>query len=151
MADLLIVDDEKAIQESLKEILEYEGHQVTLASTGMDGILAATNKDLKAAIDAGEFREDLYHRLAVVPIHVPSLADRRSDIPLLVSHFLENMCKATGKPIPKVQSKAMSMLEAAAWTGNVRELRNVVERLLIFCPQGKAIDEALVGRYGHLS
>lgn len=114
-------------------------------------VLAATNKDLKAAIDAGEFREDLYHRLAVVPIHVPSLADRRSDIPLLVSHFLENMCKATGKPIPKVQSKAMSMLEAAAWTGNVRELRNVVERLLIFCPQGKAIDEALVGRYGHLS
>lgn len=114
-------------------------------------VLAATNKDLKAAIDSGEFREDLYHRLAVVPIHVPSLADRRSDIPLLVSHFLENMCKATGKPIPKVQPKAMALLEAASWTGNVRELRNVVERLLIFCPQGKAIDETLVGRYGHLT
>ena len=114
-------------------------------------VLAATNKDLKAAIDSGEFREDLYHRLAVVPIHVPSLADRRSDIPLLVSHFLENMCKATGKPVPKVHPKAMALLEAASWTGNVRELRNVVERLLIFCPQGKAIDEALVVRYGHLS
>ena len=114
-------------------------------------VVAATNKDLKAAIANGEFREDLYHRLAVVPIHVPSLAERASDIPLLVAHFLEVLCAQTGRPVPKVSKDAMAALQKAPWTGNVRELRNAVERLLIFCPAGKSIDADLVGRFGHLA
>lgn len=114
-------------------------------------VVAATNKDLKAAIASGEFREDLYHRLAVVPIHVPSLADRADDIPLLVAHFLEALSSQAGRPTPKVESGAMDMLMKAPWTGNVRELRNAVERLLIFCPQGGVIDQALVDRFGHIS
>ena len=113
-------------------------------------VVAATNKDLKAAIAAGEFREDLYHRLAVVPIHVPSLAERASDIPLLVAHFLDVLCAQSGRPVPKVTSGAMTALTKAPWTGNVRELRNAVERLLIFCPAGKLVDEALVQKFGHL-
>ncbi|MEC7693407.1 MAG: sigma-54 dependent transcriptional regulator [Bacteroidota bacterium] len=113
-------------------------------------VVAATNKDLKAAIAAGEFREDLYHRLAVVPIHVPSLADRASDIPLLVAHFLDVLCAQSGRPVPKVTAGAMTALSKAPWTGNVRELRNAVERLLIFCPAGKLVDEALVQKFGHL-
>ena len=113
-------------------------------------VVAATNKDLKAAIAAGEFREDLYHRLAVVPIHVPSLADRASDIPLLVTHFLDVLCAQSGRPVPKVTAGAMTALTKAPWTGNVRELRNAVERLLIFCPAGKSVDEALVQKFGHL-
>ena len=114
-------------------------------------VVAATNKDLKAAIANGEFREDLYHRLAVVPIHVPSLAERASDIPLLVAHFLEVLCAQTGRPLPKVSKDAMVALQKAPWTGNVRELRNAVERLLIFCSAGKAIDSDLVDRFGHLA
>ena len=114
-------------------------------------VVAATNKDLKAAIANGEFREDLYHRLAVVPIHVPSLAERASDIPLLVAHFLEVLCAQTGRPVPKVSKDAMGALQKAPWTGNVRELRNAVERLLIFCPAGKSIDADLVERFGHLA
>ena len=113
-------------------------------------VVAATNKDLKAAIAAGEFREDLYHRLAVVPIHVPSLAERASDIPLLVAHFLDVLCAQSGRPVPKVTAGAMTALKKASWTGNVRELRNAVERLLIFCPAGKSVDDALVQKFGHL-
>jgi DNA-binding NtrC family response regulator len=114
-------------------------------------VVAATNKDLKAAIANGEFREDLYHRLAVVPIHVPALAERASDIPLLVNHFLDVLCTQSGRPVPKVAKEAMSALQKAPWTGNVRELRNAVERLLIFCPAGGAIDGALVKTYGQLA
>ena len=113
-------------------------------------VVAATNKDLKASIAAGEFREDLYHRLAVVPIHVPSLAERASDIPLLVAHFLDVLCAQSGRPEPEVTSSAMTALSKAPWTGNVRELRNAVERLLIFCPAGESVDEALVQKFGHL-
>ncbi|MDA0939931.1 MAG: sigma-54 dependent transcriptional regulator [Bacteroidetes bacterium] len=114
-------------------------------------VVAATNKDLKAAIANGEFREDLYHRLAVVPMHVPALAERASDIPLLVAHFLDVLCAQSGRPVPKVAKEAMSALQKAPWTGNVRELRNAVERLLIFCPAGSAIDGELVKTYGQLA
>ncbi len=114
-------------------------------------IVAATNKDLKAAIASGEFREDLYHRLAVVPIHVPALAERATDIPLLVQHFLDVLCAQTGRTVPKVSKEAMAELQKAPWTGNVRELRNAVERLLIFCPTGASIDSALVAKFGNLS
>lgn len=113
-------------------------------------VVAATNKDLKQAIADGEFREDLYHRLAVVPIHVPALAERASDVPVLVGHFLDLLCSQSGRSIPKVSAEAMDKLAGAPWTGNVRELRNAVERLLIFCPAKGAIDAALVAKHGHL-
>ena len=113
-------------------------------------VLAATNKDLKQAIADGEFREDLYHRLAVVPIHVPALAKRASDVPVLVAHFLDMLCSQSGRSVPEVSAEAMAMLAGAPWTGNVRELRNAVERLLIFCPAKGAIDVALVAKHGHL-
>ena len=114
-------------------------------------VVAATNKDLKQAIVDGEFREDLYHRLAVVPIHVPSLSERASDVPVLVAHFLDMFCRQSGRSVPKVSAEAMDMLAKAPWTGNVRELRNAVERLLIFCQAKGAIDAALVAKHGHLA
>ncbi len=113
-------------------------------------VVAATNKDLKQAIADGEFREDLYHRLAVVPIHVPALAERASDVPVLVAYFLEMLCSQSGRSVPEVSAQAMAVLAGAPWTGNVRELRNAVERLLIFCPAKGAIDAALVAKHGHL-
>ena len=94
-------------------------------------MLAATNKNLKAEIEKGTFREDLYHRLSVIVINVPTLDDRKSDIPLLVDHFIEQICSETGMPSREVEPEAMKLLVEKSWTGNIRELRNVVERLLI--------------------
>ncbi|MDA8699461.1 sigma-54 dependent transcriptional regulator [Flavobacteriaceae bacterium] len=94
-------------------------------------ILAATNKDLKEEIKAGRFREDLYHRLAVILIEVPSLSERTEDIPLLVDHFINQIAKKDGMPVKSIEPKALALLKQYPWTGNVRELRNVVERLMI--------------------
>jgi len=94
-------------------------------------ILAATNKDLKEEIKAGRFREDLYHRLAVILIEVPSLSERTEDIPLLVDHFINQIAKKDGMPVKSIEPKALALLKQYSWTGNVRELRNVVERLMI--------------------
>lgn len=94
-------------------------------------VVAATNKDLRAEISKGNFREDLYHRLAVILIDVPALNDRREDIPQLVEHFVKNICAEYGTPVKKVDSAAMKLLKENNWTGNIRELRNVVERLII--------------------
>lgn len=94
-------------------------------------VLAATNKNLREEIEKGNFREDLYHRLSVIVINVPALDDRKSDIPLLVEHFIDQICSETGMPHRTVDSEAMNMLISKSWTGNIRELRNVVERLLI--------------------
>ena len=114
-------------------------------------VVAATNKDLRAEIAEGNFREDLYHRLAVIPVHVPALNDRRDDVPLLVTHFLKIICEQHGKVLLNVKDDAMTSLQSANWTGNIRELRNVVERLVILTPKGGAIDGALVQRFGGLS
>ena len=114
-------------------------------------IVSATNKDLKAEISKGLFREDLFHRLAVIPIHVPSLNDRREDIPLLVKHFLELLAEDHGEAIPKIEKEAMKLICKADWTGNVRELRNVVERLLILTPSGSSISSEIVSKYAHLT
>ena len=114
-------------------------------------VVAATNKDLRAEIAEGNFREDLYHRLAVIPVHVPALNDRRDDVPLLVTHFLKIICEQHGKVLLDVTDDAMASLQSANWTGNIRELRNVVERLVILTPKGGAIDGALVQRFGGLS
>ena len=94
-------------------------------------VVAATNKDLKKEIEEGRFREDLYHRLAVILIKVPSLNDRREDIPLLVSHFAEKIASEQGTAVKKFSDEAIKLLQAYDWTGNIRELRNVVERLII--------------------
>ncbi len=96
-------------------------------------VLAATNKNLIEEIAEGNFREDLYHRLSVIPIHVPSLNDRQDDIPLLAEHFLKAICKEYGMPEKSFDSKGMKALQTVNWTGNIRELRNVVERLIILC------------------
>lgn len=94
-------------------------------------VLAATNKDLKAEIEKGTFREDLYHRLSVIVLHVPSLDERRDDIPLLVKYFNDQVSTESGMPKKEFSPEAIKMLQEKSWTGNIRELRNVVERLLI--------------------
>ena len=96
-------------------------------------VISATNKNLIDEIAKGNFREDLYHRLSVILIHVPSLAERREDIPLLVDYFIEQICAETGMQRLKVEAEAYKELQKKPWTGNIRELRNVVERLLILC------------------
>lgn len=94
-------------------------------------VIAATNKDLKAEIEKGNFREDLYHRLSVIVIQVPSLDERKSDIPLLVDYFTNQICSESAMPRKSFSPEAIKALQEKSWTGNVRELRNVVERLLI--------------------
>ena len=96
-------------------------------------VVAATNKDLRKEIEAGRFREDLYHRLAVILIHVPALNDRRDDIPLLAEHFLTMVCTEHGIPRKEFTTDALEALKQTNWTGNIRELRNIVERLVILC------------------
>ena len=98
-------------------------------------VLAATNKDLREEIKAGRFREDLFHRLAVILIHVPSLNERRSDIPLLVNHFLKLVCQDHGIAQKTIDIAAVQALQALNWTGNIRELRNIIERLVILSDQ----------------
>ncbi len=94
-------------------------------------VIAATNKDLKKEIELGNFREDLFHRLNVIPIHVPALDERREDIPLLVTHFCDLICSEQGTQTKLFEEDAVEMLQVRSWTGNIRELRNVVERLII--------------------
>ena len=94
-------------------------------------VIAATNKDLRKEIAEGRFREDLYHRLAVIVVEVPGLNDRREDIPELVNHFAAQISEATGMPPKSFSNDAIKILEKYDWTGNIRELRNVVERMLI--------------------
>jgi two-component system, NtrC family, nitrogen regulation response regulator NtrX len=97
-------------------------------------VIAATNKDLEAEIEAGRFREDLFYRLNVVPVRVPPLRERREDIPLLVRHFAEQMAVRESVPLRPFADEAVERLAALDWPGNVRELRNTVERLLILSP-----------------
>ncbi len=94
-------------------------------------VIAATNKDLQKEIREGNFREDLYHRLNVIPIHVPALRERREDIPLLADHFIRLLCKEHGMAQKTFANDALKELQKLEWTGNIRELRNVVERLVI--------------------
>lgn len=104
-------------------------------------VIAATNKDLKKEIEAGNFREDLYHRLAVILIQVPSLNDRRDDIPLLIEHFSKKIAAEQGMAGKTFSDMAIKMLKAYDWTGNIRELRNVVERLIILGGQEVSEDD----------
>jgi DNA-binding NtrC family response regulator len=108
-------------------------------------VIAATNKDLKKEIANGNFREDLFHRLSVIPIHVPSLGERIEDIPLLAEHFIQQVCGEQGIAPKNIAEKAVKELQKLPWTGNVRELRNVIERLVIL--SGKEITETDVRTY----
>lgn len=96
-------------------------------------VLAATNKNLKNEIEKGLFREDLYHRISVIVVHVPSLNERKEDIPLLANYFLAQICEEYRMPPKKFSDDAIEELKNIIWTGNIRELRNVVERLIILC------------------
>ncbi|MBK8582244.1 MAG: sigma-54 dependent transcriptional regulator [Flavobacteriales bacterium] len=108
-------------------------------------VVAATNKELRKEIAEGRFREDLFHRLSVIPIHVPDLKDRAGDIPELIEHFLAKVCEEQGIAAKKMSDKAVKELQKLPWTGNVRELRNVVERLVIL--SGPEVTDADVKRY----
>lgn len=94
-------------------------------------VVAATNKNLMEEIHKGNFREDLYHRLSVIIINVPPLVDRKEDIPLLIDHFIAQICEESGKPLRAIDADAVAELQKYSWGGNIRELRNVMERLLI--------------------
>jgi transcriptional regulator with GAF, ATPase, and Fis domain len=108
-------------------------------------VIAATNKDLLKEVEAKTFRLDLYHRLSVILIHVPSLNERRDDIPLLVNSFLDIICKDYGIAVKAIEPTAVDALQQYDWTGNIRELRNVVERLVIL--SGKSITVEDVKNY----
>lgn len=103
-------------------------------------IVAATNKNLKEEIDKGNFREDLYHRLSVILITVPPLRERSTDIPILTEHFTRLIGEKMGKPIPSFEPEAVEMLSAMPWRGNIRELRNVIERMMILCDDVITVD-----------
>ena len=105
-------------------------------------IIAATNKDIQEEIKQNRFREDLYHRLSVIVIQVPSLKERKDDIPLLVEHFLDQIAEEYGSPKKNIDAKAMEYLQQQAWTGNIRELKNVVERLVIMSDKKITLDDA---------
>jgi len=96
-------------------------------------VIAATNKNIQEEIEKKNFREDLYHRLSVILIHVPTLNEREEDIPLLANHFITEICETSGKPMMSFEEDALEALKQIHWRGNIRELRNVVERLAILC------------------
>ncbi|GAB4253596.1 MAG: sigma-54 dependent transcriptional regulator [Vicingaceae bacterium] len=108
-------------------------------------VLAATNKNLQEEINKGNFREDLFHRLNVIPIHVPSLNERKEDVPILAKYFLNQICIDYGMPVKEIDKEALELLKEVNWTGNIRELRNVIERLIIL--SGKKITAADVKKY----
>jgi formate hydrogenlyase transcriptional activator len=96
-------------------------------------VVTASNRDLEAAVATGRFREDLFYRLNVFPIHVPSLRERKDDIPLLVEYLVERYAKRTGKKIRHIKKKTLDLFQAYDWPGNIRELQNVIERAVILC------------------
>ena len=110
-------------------------------------VIAATNKNLEEEIKAGRFREDLYHRLSVILIQVPTLNERVEDIPLLADYFITQICEESGVAKSTIEPDALAELQKINWTGNIRELRNVIERLLILCD--KNITAKDVQLYAH--
>ena len=106
-------------------------------------IVAATNKDLKKAIEQNLFREDLYHRLSVILVRVPTLNERLEDIPLLAEHFVKQICTEYGMPVKEITEEAITELQKINWTGNIREFRNVVERLIILCDTVITVEDVI--------
>jgi formate hydrogenlyase transcriptional activator len=110
-------------------------------------VLAATNRDLKSAVEAGTFRQDLFYRLNVFPIHIPSLRERVDDIPLLVEYLIDRYAKKAGKKFRDITSKTLELFQAYDWPGNIRELQNVIERAVIVCDGATfAVDETWLKR-----
>jgi len=130
----------RALQE--KKIMRVGGEKDIVVDVR---VIAATNKDLKLEIERKSFREDLFHRLSVIIIQVPPLRERLEDIPALVHHFLKEIAEEQGKPVPAISDKALREMQQFKWTGNIRELRNVVERLIILCD--RQIDEQDISQY----
>ena len=110
-------------------------------------VIAATNRDLQAAISAGSFRSDLFYRLHVFPIGIPPLRERREDIPLLVEYFIDRYARKAGKPITTVEKSTLQVLQSYPWPGNIRELQNVIERSVIVCETATfSVDESWLSR-----
>ena len=110
-------------------------------------MIAATNRDLEAAINAGMFRSDLFYRLNVFPIEIPALRERREDIPLLVEYFIDRYAKKAGKSFHAVNEKSLDLLQSYPWPGNIRELQNVIERSVIVCEtENFSVDESWLSR-----
>ncbi|EPA00581.1 Sigma-54 dependent transcriptional regulator/response regulator [Indibacter alkaliphilus LW1] len=129
-----------------KVLRALQEHKITRVGGDKDikvdvRVLAATNKDLKKEIEDGNFREDLYHRLSVILIQVPALKDRKEDIPLLVEKFLDDIAKEYGTAQKDISKEALKQLQEFPWTGNIRELRNVVERLVILGEKTISIED----------
>ena len=124
---------------------EYERLGETRTRHADVRVIAASNRDLAKEVVAGRFREDLYHRLAVIIIDVPPLKERIEDIPQLVQHFCTDICKDYGIPEKSFDSKAIKKLQSLPWTGNIRELKNVVERLIIL--GGKSISAQDIDKF----
>jgi two-component system, NtrC family, response regulator HydG len=106
-------------------------------------VLAATNRDLRAEMAAGRFREDLFYRLFVIPLHVPALRERREDIPLLAEHFIARLCREMGHARVTLTEDALNLLRVYDWPGNVRELENVIERAIVLCEGDRITPEDL--------
>jgi len=110
-------------------------------------VIAATNRDLQAAISAGSFRGDLYYRLNVFPIEIPALRERKQDIPLLVEYFIDRYARKAGKKFTTADKKTLRLLESYPWPGNIRELQNVIERSIIVCDTGNfSVDESWLSK-----
>jgi DNA-binding NtrC family response regulator len=129
----------RALQEN---VIQRVGGEKDIKVTAR--IVAATNNDLRKEIDKGNFREDLFHRLAVILIHVPSLNDRRDDIPLLANHFMSMVCSEHGIARKSFDDKALEQLQKTDWSGNIRELRNIIERLIILGGDVISAEEVLL-------
>jgi transcriptional regulator with GAF, ATPase, and Fis domain len=112
-------------------------------------VIAATNRNLQAAINAGSFRSDLFYRLNVFPIEIPPLRERRADIPVLVDYFLDRYARNVGKNIRGINKKSLELLQSHPWPGNIRELQNVIERSVIMCEtENFSVDETWLARRG---
>lgn len=129
IGDMPIETQNKILRVLVEQTFERVGGNTKVAVDVR--VMSSTSKEIRELIEGGLFREDLYHRLNVVPIEVPSLRERRDDIPLLVGFFAERLCRGSGLPKPDITDEVIAALQAYEWPGNVRQLRNVVERLMI--------------------
>jgi transcriptional regulator with GAF, ATPase, and Fis domain len=115
-------------------------------------VIAATNRDLQAAIDVGTFRSDLFYRLNVFPIEVPPLRERPEDIPVLVGYFIDRYARKAGKSVRGINKKSLDLLQSYPWPGNIRELQNVIERSVIVCDaENFSVDESWLSRPPHIT
>ncbi|HUR32974.1 MAG TPA: sigma-54 dependent transcriptional regulator [Vicinamibacterales bacterium] len=146
IADMSLKTQAKVLRVLQEQTMEQVGGTARIKVDAR--VLAATNKDLQAEIRAGNFREDLYFRLNVIPVSVPPLRDRQEDIPMLADHFMGEFAREYGRRVKRFDAGALSMLQHYAWPGNVRELRNVIERLVIMVP-GDLIAADDLGFLGH--